>query len=268
MSQVWQLRALDAGFNAQEGRLKSLSFEVLSGERVAIMCEDSAKSRALLLRVLAGLRPHKQGELKILGEEISLQPYWADWDRAIPNRIRRRLGVCLEEEGLLSNVSIREGLELLFRFKYGDHTEKLSHASSKIVSSTCERFGLESVMGFRPNALSREERRLAGLARAFLSKPHVLVLENPTWGVSDLNYERVYSAIEYLLTARERTLMLATDDWVLVRAFCQRVLVLKDGELFFDGSPQEYLNSHPAFLERLREIQKLKSSWLREEGVA
>jgi ABC-type multidrug transport system ATPase subunit len=268
MSDIWQLENVDAGFGSTQTKLSNLSFQIRGGERVAIFSEDGPKSRGLLLRLLAGLRPHRSGSLCILGETIKLRPFWADWDRSVPNSVRRRLGVCLEDEGLLSNVSLREGLELLFRFKYGDHTEKPAEASQRIVQSTCDRFGLSQVMELRPNAMTREERRLAGLARAFLSKPYVLVLENPSWGVSDANYARVFAAIEFLLSSVERTLLVATDDWILVRAFCKRVLVLKNSELSFDGTPVDYLKSHPEFLTRLKKLNALKSAWLDSEGAA
>lgn len=249
---IWQARDLFSGFPGTEGSLHGVTCVINKGERVAVLSLNSME-RSAFLRTLCGLRPIKGGSLNVLGADIKAQPFFTDWDQLMPQNIRRRIGVCLENEGLLANVSIREGMELLFRFKYGDHTEKLRSASQKVVQSTCEHFALGAVLDRRPVNLNVAERRLAGLARAFLSKPWVLALENPSLSIGDSHQTHLWNALEYMFLQAERSALIATDDWHLAAKFCpNRWIVIDAGKIDFDGSPREFLRSKHRLAENLR----------------
>ena len=248
---IWKAENLGGGFGASEGLIHDINLTVNAGERVALMGPDDS-GRPLLLRVLSGLRPVKRGKLSVLGRELETLPYYADWDQIMPQATRRRIGVCLEEEGLLSNVSVREGLELLFRFKYGDHNKKLRDGAAKIVTTTCQKFGLGDAVEKRPNLLTASERRLAGLARAFLSKPLVVVLENPSQDIGDSSRARLWAAFEFMVTQPERTVLISTDDWALASKFCNRWIVMDRGRIVYDGSPRDFLRSGNQLVEQLK----------------
>jgi ABC-type multidrug transport system ATPase subunit len=252
-SRVWQAKNLVAAWGPREAEFRGVSFEISSGEKVALL-SDKATTRTLLLRVLTGLQPRREGNLEILGYPVEVLPISADWEQIIPSTLRRRIGVCLENEGLLSNVTVREGLELLFRFKYGDHTEKLREGARKVVVSTAETFGILSVLDQRPNFLNSTERRLAGLARAYLSKPHVLAFESPTKGVSDKTRNDFYRIFESMVQDQSRTFLVATDDWVFARKFCDRWIVLESGDLIFDGKPDHFLKQKSHFTEEIKAL--------------
>jgi ABC-type multidrug transport system ATPase subunit len=185
-----------------------------------------------------------------------------DWDEIIPTEIRRKMGVCLEKEGLLSNVTAREGLELLFRFKYGDHNEKLREGSRKLVKQLAQRFGVEGVLDLRPHAMSSAERKLIGICRAFLSKPSVIVLENPSENVGNFNRQRLLSGLEEICSQPERTFLVSTDDWPLAWRFCPRWIVMKDGRIDYDGPAEGFMARPDDAMARqiLDLIQRLRSS--------
>lgn len=250
---IWEARDMKAGWSDMEGHISHITLRITAGERVAVLGAEKS-GRALLLRVLAGLRPIREGQLSILGEELQILPFWADWDEILPPEKRRKMGVCLEREGLLSNVTAREGLELLFRFKYGDHNQKLREGSKKIVNQLAERFGLSEVLDQRPHALSSAERRLVGLARAFLSKPSILVLENPSENVGNLNRQRLLKVFEEICAQSDRSLLLSTDDWPLAHRFCTRWIVMGDGKISYDGTPANYLESDDDLARQIKRL--------------
>jgi ABC-type multidrug transport system ATPase subunit len=243
-----------------EGRISDINLKVRVGERVALMGYDNS-GRAMLLRVLAGLRPVREGNLTILGHKVEPLPYYADWDQIVPRSLRRRIGCCLEVEGLLSNVSVREGLETLFRFKYGDHNEKLREGAMKIVSAICERFALGDAVDKRPFLLTSAERRLAGLARAFLSKPKLVVLENPSQNIGDSSRDRLWSALEYISSQPGRTLVISTDDWAVASHFCTRWIVMDNGTIAFDGDPRDFLKQGHPMVQQFKDIIKSHKSY-------
>jgi ABC-type multidrug transport system ATPase subunit len=263
---IWKCVGMSAGFSQAEGTFKDLNLDIHSGERVALLGEANS-GKALLLRCLVGLRPSRGGEFHVFGQKMETLPFWADWENIVPQNLRRRMGICLEEEGLLSNVSVREGLELLFRFKYGDHNQKLRDGASKIVTNTCARFGLGEAIQKRPNMLTVAERRLAGIARAYLSKPHVVVLENPSQSVGDLSKEHLWKALDYINEEKGRTVVISTEDWLLASRYCPRWVVMHKGVIDFDGKASEFLASaHPLAVNyhRLREMEKMMFVSLKE----
>jgi ABC-type multidrug transport system ATPase subunit len=259
MTWAWRVDSLYAGHAETEGRVNNVSLDVRVGERIALMGVDDA-GRALLLRVLAGLRPHRSGQVSILGHELDRLPYYADWDQILPHNFRRKIGVCLEVEGLLSNVSVREGLEMLFRFKYGDHTQKLRDAATKAVQNICHDFGLGDSMAKRPYLLTSAERRIAGLARAFLSKPRLVLLENPSQNIGDSSRDRLWKALEFIV-AQERTLLISTDDWAVASTFCDRWLVMEEGRLVFDGAPKEFIRLGHPMVEQFKHMASIQRSY-------
>ena len=237
---VWDAEGVSAGFSDIEGVITDINLKIRPGERIAIIGHEKS-GRSFLIRTLAGLRPIRTGRMSVLGHELGVLPYWADWNEIYPPLIRRRMGVCLEIEGLLSNVTAREGLELLFRFKNGDHSAKLREGAQKVVNQLAARFGITEALDKRPHSLTSAERRLVGLTRAFLSKPSVLLLENPSENIGNLSRPRLLAALEEITTQPERTVVISTDDWPLAHTYCNRWLVMDGGRIVFDGAPADYM---------------------------
>ena len=252
---LWDAENMGAGFSDMEGVIQDITLKIRTGERVAILGHEKS-GRSLLLRVLSGLRPIRSGRLKILEEELKILPFWADWDEILPPEKRRKMGVCLEREGLLSNVTAREGLELLFRFKYGDHNQKLRDGAKRVVNQLAERFGITEILDKRPHSLTSAEKRLVGLSRAFLSKPSILVLENPSENIGNMNRQRFLGVMEEICSQQERTLLVSTDDWPLAKKFCPRWLVMHEGSLVFDGTPEDYLETDHDLARRIKSLME------------
>jgi len=212
----------------------------------------------LLVRVLAGLRPMRDGKMRVFGDEVHKLPWYGDWDQIFTRHMRKKIGVSLEQEGLLSNVSVREGLELLFRFKYGDHNEKLRKGSHQVVDNLVEKFGIREAVDKRPYLLSAAEKRLAGLARAFLVKPSVVVLENPSQSVGDLSRERLLAALRLIIESKDRTVIMSTDDWAIAHYFCTRWIVMDAGRVAFDGPPDAFMKTKHPLVQEFKNYVKLR----------
>ncbi len=240
-TEIWRAEGLRAGFPAaSDGEIRDVGLLVHAGEKIALVGPEHG-GRAMLFKVLAGLRPVRGGRLVTLGHELTEEPWWVDWDQLIPSTVRRKMGVLLDREGLLSNVSVREGLELLFRFKNGDSTRKHIEAARTMVDKLGHRFGITDCLDKRPTLLTAAERRLAGLARAFLSKPSVLLLENPTVGFGDLSRERLENVMTAMFAESARTIVVSTDNLRFARRFCPRWILVDEGGIVFDGPATELI---------------------------
>src|SRR5690606_9815677 len=119
-----------------------INIEICRGERIAFVGPQFA-GRSQMIRILGGTRPFFEGEFNFFGEKIPNFFKAPKWDDPFSRKLRRKVGACYEKDGLLSNVSIREGLETLFRFKYGDHNQRLIEGASRVVREISEQLGLD-----------------------------------------------------------------------------------------------------------------------------
>jgi len=253
MSILWKLSSVHSAQESNDSPLADITLEIKVGEKVALIGPQKG-GRAALFKVLAGLRPRQNGDFSCMNRNISLLARYADWEEIFSREIRRKMGVAFEKEGLLSNVSVREGLELLFRFRYGDHNEKLCEGAKRVVEALCLRFGLNAVAELRPSLLTSTERKQAALARAFLAKPLVVMLENPTQDVGDLGRGAFVEMIRDIFQDSDRSVVVSTEDFELAQEFCTRWILIDEGRIVFDGSPDEFLGSGLAWAQRISHL--------------
>jgi ABC-type multidrug transport system ATPase subunit len=246
---LWNLEELAAGTGLGEEFYENVSFQVRPGEKIAFI-GDQNSGRKLLLRNLCGLRPFRRGRMNVMGFECAPETERGDeWDTLLPRLVQAKIGVSLERAGLLSNVSVREGMELLFRFRYGDHNKKLRIGAQLLVQALCDRFEIANVAEKRPVELTKAERRLASLARAFLSKPRVVLLENPSDDIGAFHKKKLIKALDYIFESPERTVILSTDNLSLAWTYCERWIVFEEGKVVFDGAKENFFQTSHSLTE-------------------
>jgi ABC-type multidrug transport system ATPase subunit len=253
---IYQWINLSTPGRLPEAGLEDLNFNISRGERVAFV-GPQFQGRSQVIRILAGTRPHFYGKFFFYDYEVpnfSVAPKWED---PLPKNLRRKVGACYEKDGLLSNVSVREGLETLFRFKYGDHNKGLIEGSKRVVRDIAEELGMEErILDSRPAQLNSAQARVAALARVFLTKPPVVALENPTDNLGPIEWERVAGALETIMQDAERVLLLSTGDWSLAFRFCTRWIYIDNGKLLFDGTPQDFMKSGFPIIQSMKHAQE------------
>lgn len=262
---LWQGRDLE--LRSRGGTTCRLpDFDIKSGERVALLGSNRNFRRAMF-RAMAGLEAPKVGRLSVDGEDLPTRDERHPWRDLLSKKLRRKIGVSLESEGLLSNVSVRESLETLFRFKYGDHNAGLVEGASRVVEETALKVGLEtSALNKRPSDLGRLELRLASLCLAFLTKPVILLLENPSQGLHDRGWQALSETLEQILEGSQRTLVMDTDDWLLAKKHATRWIVFDGEQAIYDGSPEGYVSRGGTALLRELESERWRAnqSWIEE----
>jgi ABC-type multidrug transport system ATPase subunit len=261
----WKSSGLE--IRGRDGKTYSLEpFEIRAGERVALVGANRDFRRSFF-RVLAGLEAALGGGLEIEGEKIALRHERRLWRDLLSKKSRRKIGMSLETEGLLSNVTVRESMETLFRFKYGDHNISLVEGAARVVEETAERVGLTARdLDRRPSDLGALELRLSSLCLAFLTKPAVLMLENPTAGLNDRSWQSLSNSLEQVLEGSQRTLVMDSDDWLLSKFHATRWLVFDGDRVVFDGTPQDHIaQSGRRLLDDLEtERFRARSGWIDE----
>jgi len=210
--------------------IRGISFNVQSGEIVTILGRNGA-GKTTTLSCLAGLIHPSEGRITFAGQDISNLP--AD---VIANR-----GVALVPEGrrLFPNHTVRENLELgayqhLRRGKnkeFQDSLEEIIQIFPRIGERLEQRAGL----------LSGGEQQMVAIARAMVSRPQLLLLDEPSLGLSPILAGTIFAAFTEL-NARGITILLVEQMAQAGLSICDRALVLQNGRIVLEGTSNELLS--------------------------
>jgi heme ABC exporter ATP-binding subunit CcmA len=210
------VRGLEKRFGAQRA-LADVSFELAAGS-VALAAGPNGAGKSTLLRILAALTRPTHGEVRILG----VDPFGRG-----AAELRPRIGYLGSEPALYGDLSVRENLEFAARLRGA------ARASIDAVISELE---LAPVVQRRARALSLGYRKRAGLARALLGAPALLLLDEP-WSGLDASSARRLSA--FLSQRREAgtTLLIAAHGVRDQLGLFHAVLPLDGGRLGAISTP-------------------------------
>jgi len=208
--------------------IRHVFFQVRKGEIVAIVGSNGA-GKSTLLRAVAGLKRVSKGEIRFLGESIEKEPAY---------KVARR-GLCLIPEGakVFSKLSIQDNLLLgTFARKAGCEQKKLSQSVFEMFPILGERRHLNA------ETLSGGERQMLAIGRAMMSQPSLLLMDEPTAGLSPLLAEQVFDFITELRN-RGLTILLVEQQVEHALRTADRAYVLENGEILMEGPAAEVMAS-------------------------
>jgi ABC-2 type transport system ATP-binding protein len=199
--------------------LQDVSFALRDG--VTGLLGPNGAGKTTLLRILATAIPADAGRLRILGAD----PGTAAGRLAV----RRRLGYLPQSPGFHQHFTAFEFVDYIAILKEivtGRHAE---------VRRVLHAVGLDEQRGKKIKALSGGMRQRVGLAAALLDDPALVILDEPTVGLDPEQRMRFRELIAQI--GEGRTVLLSTHQTEDVATVCQRVLVLSQGRIRFDGDP-------------------------------
>jgi len=213
--------SLDLGDGDQQLRvLDNVSLEVAQGELVAIVGPSGA-GKSSLLAVCGGLRTPTSGKVFINGADISTLK------QAKLSQIRsQHIGFIFQQSNLVPSLTAINQL-LLTIYLQGLRPKRSDRARA---SALLEEMGILRLKGRRPDQLSGGERQRVGIARALMSEPKLLLVDEPT---SMLDHDRGKKIVELLARACHQhnvaTAMVTHDLSMLESA--DRILYISDGKM-------------------------------------
>ena len=211
--------------------LHGLSLGVAEGEVVALLGRNGA-GKTTTLRSVTGLTPPRKGTIRYKGRDI------AGLD---PHRISRS-GIALvpETRGIFSYLSARENLAIAQR-----------KASRWQMQTVLERFpGLKERLSNKGHQLSGGEQQMLAIARALLTGPELLLLDEPSQGLAPMVVNAVMSTIREL-KAEHVSMLLVEQNAEMALQLADRVYVIDHGTVVFEGTP-----------ERLRDDRQVTATYL------
>lgn len=210
--------------------LHGVSLQVNRGECVSLLGRNGA-GKSTTLRSIVGLTPVRSGTITFAGKDITRNP--------THRSIREGIGYVPEDRGIFSSLTVRE------------HLDVAMWANGKSVSQRDEVLKLfpriAERMGHFGQQLSGGEQQMLAIARALLSEPELLILDEPSEGLAPIIVEEVRDT---LLRIKEggTSILLVEQNVALATAVADSVTVLSQGIVQFTGTPAE-LEAQPEIKE-------------------
>jgi branched-chain amino acid transport system ATP-binding protein len=222
--------------------LQGVSLRVAQGELVALIGSNGA-GKTTTLRTISGLLRPADGSITFEGAEISRAPT----DRIVSLGI----GHCPEGRRIFGGLTVRENLVL------GAVTQRDRAAIEAELDNVFTLFPLlKERLGQAGGTLSGGEQQMLAIGRALMSRPRLLLLDEPSLGLAPLMVERIFETIAQL-KAQGRTILLVEQNVHHAFDVADRAYVMETGRITLDGPAAE-----------LRRNPKVEQSYLGAGGVA
>ena len=222
-----QIHHVTKQFGAQKA-LNDLSLEVPDGQVLGLLGPNGA-GKSTLMRLITGYLPPTKGTVHVAGFDV----------QDAPEETRRRVGYLPEHTPLHPEMYVTEYL----RFVAGMH--RIERPAERVEEVIAE-VGLTPERHKEIGQLSKGYRQRVGLAQAMIHEPEVLILDEPTSGLDPNQLVEVRALIRRI--GAQRTVILSTHVMQEVEAMCDRVVLIKQGQIVGDGPTSEFA-SQPGGLE-------------------
>jgi len=219
---VLSVEGLEARYGSVAA-VKGVSLEVGVGEIVGVLGPNGAGKTTTLLSVIGLVRP-AGGRVRFLGRDIT---------GLTPDRVAAAgIGLVPEGRWILASMSVRDNLLL------GAYLRQDGNAAvAREIDRVCEIFPiLRERQAQRAGTLSGGEQQMLGIARALMSRPRLLMLDEPTWGLAPLVVEEIMRVIKRL-NQEGTTILLVEQNARQALAVVQRCYVLAVGQVVWSGTP-------------------------------
>ncbi len=198
--------------------LKGVSFSVEKGEWIALT-GPSGSGKSTLLGILAGLDSPTSGRIVVDGTDVTRLG-----ERAMARLRNRKIGVVFQSFNLIPSLTAQENVEA--PLYVGSSRPRARDAAREVLALV----GLSDRLGHRPHQLSGGQQQRVAIARALVTRPALLIADEPTGNLDSANGTQVLELIESLRRELRFTVVVATHD-PAVAARADRHLHLVDGLL-------------------------------------
>lgn len=262
-NQVAALRFDDVWLGFDEGPiLKGLTFSV-QPEETLILLGETGTGKTLTLKLAAGLLSPDRGTVYALGEDLSVK---SEHELL---QFRRQVGFVFQEGALFDSLTVGENVA--YRLEEDGASDDVIEPRVQEVLKFVE---LEHTIEMLPSDLSGGMRRRVSIARALAARPPIVLYDSPTAGLDPITSQTIITLILRLRDVYGVTAVMAThrlqDGFALsnfhfdpktrvvrrgaspegAKPPITRFLVLRDGHIYFEGSPDEMLKTKDSYLQR------------------
>ena len=230
METVITVNDLSAGYQ-NKSILNNVSFSVKRGEMIGIIGPNGA-GKSTLLKTIRGLLPKQKGSIVLFETDID----------ALSERDFARNVAYLQQHVDVSFGYTGKELVMAGRYPYLEWWQGESADDETIVRQCMEYTGVWDLADTSVEQVSGGQKQRILLAKVLAQKTPILFLDEPTTGLDIVYQEEIFRFCETLCKARKTVIMVA-HELNLAAKFCNRLLLVANGGILADGSPEEVLDA-------------------------
>lgn len=234
---VIEIRDLRISFGEQEV-LKGISIDLYKGENLIVLGK-SGSGKSVLIKCIAELLKPDSGHIRVLGEDLG------ELDRKELADIRKKIGFLFQSGALYDSMTVKDNL--IFPLERMKKKFSKQEMEQKILEAL-DNVGLKSALNKMPSELSGGMRKRIALARTIVVDPQIMLYDEPTTGLDPITSGEISKLINEVQHKYRTSSIIITHDIACAREIADRVIMLKDGEIYSEGTMPEYEESEDPWI--------------------
>jgi phosphonate transport system ATP-binding protein len=229
------VQGLRKSYGANVEVLRGIDLVLSPGEFLTVIGPSGA-GKSTFLRCINGLIESSDGTCRLRGEIISGVKGHA------LRAVRRRIGMIFQSHALVDRLSVMENIlsgRLGYTGFWKSWLRKFPQEDLTRAFHLMDRVGLEGFEDRRADRLSGGQRQRVGIARALIQEPELLLVDEPTASLDPKTSRQIMRLLGELARENNLSVIANLHDVALARMFSDRIIGLRDGEIVFEGKPDE-----------------------------
>ena len=209
--------------------VKEVSFVLAQQEIVGILGRNGAGKTTTFRMIIGMIRP-ESGAVAFDGYDITHLPMY--------KRARRGIGYLSQEQSIFRQLTVQQNLMAILETLNISRAERLRRASQLL-----DQFNLTHVRNNKASLCSGGEKRKLEIARALVTQPKLILLDEPFSGVDPIAVEDLQREVKRLKEEFGKSVLITDHNVERTLEVCDRAMIINNGEKMFEGTPREIINN-------------------------
>lgn len=235
---VIEIKNLGLSFGSQEV-LKDVSLNLLNGENLVVLGK-SGTGKSVLIKCIVRLLNPNAGSISVFGEDVNTL---SNTDLGI---LRQKIGFLFQSGALYDSMTVKQNLEFpLLRIR-----KNLSKSETEQkIKEALDNVGLLDALNKMPSQLSGGMRKRISLARTVVVDPEIMLYDEPTTGLDPATSSEISDLINEVQKKYKTSSIIITHDIACARTVATRVVMLKDGLVYQEGTMEAFEKSTDGLIQ-------------------
>lgn len=218
--------------------LKGVSLELFKGENLVVLGK-SGSGKSVLIKCIVRLLNADSGEIKVFDKDVN------SLNLKELSELRKKIGFLFQSGALYDSMTVKQNLEFpLKRIKKDMKGKEIQEKIEEVL----ENVGLPDSLDKMPSELSGGMRKRISLARTIIVDPQIMLYDEPTTGLDPITSDEISELILKVQKKYKTASIIITHDIKCALHTADRVVMLKDGQVYKEGKLEIFENSKDTFI--------------------